>query len=273
MVAEQGGTPVLELKGLTKSFPGHKKHEMLPAVEDVSLVIPDAKTGEFVALLGPSGCGQGTILSMVNGLLPPTSGEVRTFGDLVTGPNPDTVTVEQAYTCYPWLTALGNVEFGLKMVGKSGSEARDIATGYLTKVGLGDHLDARPKELSGGMQQRIAIARALAVKTKMILMDEPFGALDAQTRADMQQMLLDLWADEKQSIVFVTHDITEAVLLADRIVVFSARPAKIVQDIMVPFTRPRSPELSSTTQFLDICHSLLGVLKHSPASGQVRVTL
>jgi NitT/TauT family transport system ATP-binding protein len=253
-------------------FSDGRKGEQLPAVENVSLVVPDSATGEFVALLGPSGCGKSTILSIVGGLLEPTSGEVRTFGHPVHGSNPDTVTVQQAYTCFPWLTVLANVEFGLKVQGKPAKEMREVAMDYLTKVGLGDRPDANPHELSGGMQQRIAIARALAIKARMVLMDEPFGALDAQTRSEMQQMLLQLWAEEKQSILFVTHDITEAVLLADRVIVFSSRPAKIVHDLRVPFERPRSPDLVSDPQFVQICHTLLGLLKQTPG-GQVRVSL
>jgi ABC-type nitrate/sulfonate/bicarbonate transport system ATPase subunit len=263
----------LEIKNLTKSFPGSKRGEFLPAVENVNLLVPDSSEGEFIALLGPSGCGKSTILSMVAGLMEPTEGEIYTYGKRVGGSNPDTVTVQQAYTCFPWLTALANVEFGLKIQGKGAAEAKKIASEYLAKVGLGDRPDARPSELSGGMQQRIAIARALAIKARMVLMDEPFGALDAQTRADMQQMLLQLWTEEKQSVLFVTHDITEAVLLADRVIVFSARPANIVEDIRVPFGRPRPPELVSDPKFVEICHSLLELLKKSPTGGQVRISV
>ncbi len=274
MVAEGASpTPVLEIKDLVKEFPGRKKGEDVLAVDHVNITVPDEERGEFVALLGPSGCGKSTILSMVGGLMEPTSGEVLTLGKPVQGSNPDTVTVQQAYTCYPWLTALGNVEFGLNIQGKGKGEAKDIASEYLRKVGLGDRLGAFPRELSGGMQQRIAIARALAIKAKIVLMDEPFGALDAQTRAEMQQLLLQLWTEEKQSIFFVTHDITEAVLLAERVIVFSSRPAKIVHDLRVPFGRPRPQELVSDPHFVEICQSLLALLKQSPSGGQVRVSL
>ncbi|HWD41370.1 MAG TPA: ABC transporter ATP-binding protein [Fimbriimonas sp.] len=274
MVAEGASpTPVLEIKDLVKEFPGRKKGEEVLAVDHVNITVPDEERGEFVALLGPSGCGKSTILSMVGGLMEPTSGEVLTLGKPVQGSNPDTVTVQQAYTCYPWLTALGNVEFGLNIQGKGKGEAKDIASEYLRKVGLGDRLGAFPRELSGGMQQRIAIARALAIKAKIVLMDEPFGALDAQTRAEMQQLLLQLWTEEKQSIFFVTHDITEAVLLAERVIVFSSRPAKIVHDLRVPFGRPRPQELVSDPHFVEICQSLLSLLKQSPSGGQVRVSL
>ena len=191
----------------------------------------------------------------------PTSGEVWTLGKRVLNSNPDTVTVQQAYTCFPWLTALKNVEFALQVQGMHGAAVTKTATEYLEKVGLGDRLHAFPRELSGGMQQRIAIARALSTKSKMVLMDEPFGALDAQTRSDMQQLLLRLWSEEKQTVLFVTHDITEAVLLADRVIVFSSRPAQIGQDVVIPFERPREPDLISEPRFIQMCQSLLAMLK------------
>ena len=272
-MVEETRPPVIELKDVSKTFPGGHKSERLVAVENVDISIPDEATGEFVALLGPSGCGKSTILSMVGGLLDQSSGTVKTFGKDVHGSNPDTVTVQQAYTCFPWLTVLANVEFGLQIMGKSGSEAKSIATDYLGRVGLSERLGAYPRELSGGMQQRVAIARALATKSRILLMDEPFGALDAQTRADMQQMLLNLWAQEKQTVLFVTHDITEAVLLAERVIVFSSRPAKVVQDVKIPFGRPRPPELLSDPEFVKTCQALLALLKQGPVMGQVRVSL
>jgi NitT/TauT family transport system ATP-binding protein len=183
------------------------------------------------------------------------------------------VTVPQAYTCFPWLTALGNVEFGLGIQGKGGAERRKVATEYLGKVGLGDRLGAYPKQLSGGMQQRVAIARTLAMKPKVVLMDEPFGALDAQTRGEMQQMLLRLWAEEKNLILFITHDITEALLLADRVIVFSPRPARVLHDVRLPFPRPRPPSLVYDKSFIELSQALLDLLKQTPSSGQVRVTV
>jgi NitT/TauT family transport system ATP-binding protein len=165
------------------------------------------------------------------------------------------------------------VEFGLSIQGKPGDERREIAMEYLKKVGLGDRASARPKELSGGMQQRVAIARTLAMKLPIVLMDEPFGALDAQTRSEMQQMLLDLWAEEKNLIVFITHDITEALLLADRIVVLSPRPATVIKDIRVPFPRPRAASLVREEAFMDLSQALLELLKSTPGGGQVRVSV
>jgi len=178
--------------------------------------------------------------------------------------------VAQAYTCFPWLTALQNVEFGLRLQGKSNQEATRIASEYLHKVDLADRSHAYPKELSGGMQQRIAIARTLAMKRPIVLMDEPFGALDAQTRADMQQMLVQLWAAEKNTVMFVTHDITEALLLADRIIVFSPRPARIVFDMAVPFAFRRSPDLVHTPEFVECSEGLRQLLRKRDARAEPR---
>ena len=219
------------------------------------------KNGEFIVLLGPSGCGKSTILQMVSGLLSPDSGTITAFGRNVSGPDPQSVTVPQAYTCFPWLTALGNVEFGLAIQNKPPEIRRKIAAEYLHKVGLGDRHGAYPHELSGGMLQRVAIARTLAMQPPIVLMDEPFGALDAQTRADMQEMLISLWSAEKNLVLFVTHDISEALLLADRVLVFSARPARVVHDLRVPFPRPRSSELLYDRRFVEISQALFESLK------------
>jgi NitT/TauT family transport system ATP-binding protein len=261
------------LDSVRKTFPSPHGREPFVAVEGVTFSVPDDGDGEFVALLGPSGCGKSTVLNLISGLLAPDAGEVRIFGETLKGDNPKSVTVQQSYTCFPWLSVLGNVEFGLGIQGKPPAERRRIATEYLEKVGLADRLTASPRQLSGGMQQRVAIARALAMKPRIVLMDEPFGALDAQTRCEMQEMLLRLWSEEKNFILFVTHDITEALLLADRILVFSPRPAKIVQDMKVPFPRPRTPELAYETPFIELSQSLLELLKRSPQSGQVRVSI
>lgn len=264
---------IVELKNVSKWFPSQDGNQRVVAIEDVNLTIPDEEAGEFVVLLGPSGCGKSTILNLIAGMYKPDKGEVLVFGEQVNGPNPKSVTVPQSYTCFPWLTALGNVELGLRIEGRAESERKRVATEYLKKVGLGDRLDARPRQLSGGMQQRVAIARTLALRPPIVLMDEPFGALDAQTRADMQQMLLDLWNEEKNLILFITHDITEALLLADRVVVFSPRPAQIVYDMKVPFTRPRPAELAHEDAFINLSQQLLQLLKKTPTGGQVRVSV
>ncbi|GDX39906.1 nitrate ABC transporter ATP-binding protein [Armatimonadota bacterium] len=262
---EQKPTPIpfVEIRNVYKAFPTQPNAQSVPAVQDVSLLIPHQEEGDFVAFLGPSGCGKSTLLQMISGLLPPDKGEVYALGKEVAGPDAQSVTVQQAYTCFPWLSVLGNVEFGLKVHGASGVERRKIATEYLQKVGLGDRLDANPRQLSGGMQQRVAIARTLAMRLPIVLMDEPFGALDAQTRADMQEMLLSLWQAENNLVVFVTHDISEALLLANRIIVFSSRPARIVYDMQVPFERPRPQSLLYDSQFLKLSQVLVGLLKHS----------
>lgn len=265
--------PILELCNVTKRFPVNHKGNPMPAVEDVSLTVEDMPEGEFVALLGPSGCGKSTILNMIGGSFSPDEGTIKVYGKEFTGDDRWSAMVPQSYTCFPWLNIQGNVEFGLSLKGVPASQRKQIALECLEKVGLADRAKARPKELSGGMQQRVAIARTLAIKPPIVLMDEPFGALDAQTRAEMQQMLLRLWQDEKNLVIFVTHDITEALLLADRILLFSPRPAKIIHDMKVPFARPRDPSLCFQPEFVEITHSLLEMLKSHPNGGQVRISV
>jgi NitT/TauT family transport system ATP-binding protein len=267
-------TPIVEITSVSKWFPDPaNENEHLVSVKDVSLTIPDAEAGEFVVLLGPSGCGKSTLLNMIAGMLTPDAGDVYTFGHAVSGPNPDSVTVPQAYTCFPWLTVLGNVEFGLALRGTAVDDPRARAIDYLKKVGLGDRLAAYPHELSGGMKQRVAIARALATRPKILLMDEPFGALDAQTRVEMQGLLTALWQAEQNTVIFITHDISEALLLADRIIVLSPRPAQIIHDMIVPFPRPRASSLVFAEEFINLSQALLQLLKKAPTSGQVRVSV
>lgn len=253
---------IVELKNVSKSFTDVRTGKRLDVINKLNLVISIEEEGEFVVLLGPSGCGKSTILNLISGLLMPDDGEVWVKGKLVTGPNPDSATVPQTYTCFPWLTALGNVEFGLLVKGIGKNQRRQISVEYLDKVGLGDRTDSYPRELSGGMQQRVAIARTLAIKPPVVLMDEPFGALDAQTRTEMQQMLLQVWREEKNTIIFVTHDITEALLIADRIVMLSARPAHVVYDKQIHFPRPRPLSLTYERQFIQMSQDLLERLKH-----------
>ena len=268
---------VLEVKNVTKSYENKGKTETI--MENFNLVIPNEQAGEFTAILGPSGSGKSTLLNMVGGLAKPSSGEVLVFGKKVEGDNPYAVTVQQAYTCLPWLTVQRNVEFGLEMRGVDKATRRQVAQDYLQRVGLGDRGNAYPKELSGGMQQRVAIARCLALKPKMLLMDEPFGALDAKIREDMQELLLDLWEEEKNCVLFITHDITEALLLADRVIMISSRPATIIEDMRVPFARPRLgpksavPELTTTPEFIHVAQQLLHLLKQEGSGGQVRVSI
>lgn len=263
--------PIIELRGVTKLFPATRRSGEVLAVKNLDLTVADKAAtckdgyGEFLVLLGPSGCGKSTILSMISGLALPEEGEVLVYGRPVSGPHKSSASVPQAYTCFPWLSALKNVEFGLSLQAEITEEQRrTIAKDYLAKVGLGAFEHAYHRQLSGGMQQRVAIARTLALKRPIVLMDEPFGALDAQTRAEMQQMLLELWKDEKSTIVFVTHDITEALLLADRIIVFSPRPASIVADLEVPFGFERPPEIVHKQKFVECAEYLRMLLGHKP---------
>ena len=260
----------MELRNVCKSFGDPRNGGRIPVMENLSFAVEDNEVGEFVVLLGPSGCGKSTLLHLISGLDTPDTGDVLVFDQRVTGPSGMSVSVPQSYTCFPWLTALGNVEFGLALRGVPKADRRATAVHYLERVGLGDRLHAYPKELSGGMQQRVAIARTLAVRPPIVLMDEPFGALDAQTRSEMQQMLLELWEEEKNTVIFVTHDITEALLLADRILMFSARPAHIARDVCVPFPRPRSASLSRDVGFLQLSAELLQLLRRR-ASGDDEV--
>src|SRR5205085_11444588 len=190
--------------------------------------------GEVVVFLGPSGCGKSTILKSVAGLLPPTKGEILVDGEPVTQVGRDRGMVFQAYTSFAWLTVRQNVEYGLKLQGAPAAERRAESDKYLAAVGLADFADRYPKDLSGGMKQRVAIARTLINNPRVVLMDEPFGALDPQTRWGMQSLLLDVSRAENNTILFVTHDVSEAVYLADTIYVLSARPARILHQVDVP---------------------------------------
>lgn len=265
--------PIVELKNVTKWFPAAEHGDRLVTVKNINLSIPATDSGDFVVFLGPSGCGKSTIMNMIAGMLPPDEGEVWISGERLTGPNPRSVTVPQAYTCFPWLTVAKNVEFGLSIQDVPEAERTTRAREYLDRVGLGDRASAYPRQLSGGMQQRVAIARTLAMRPPVVTMDEPFGALDAQTRADMQQMLARLWAEEKNLVIFITHDITEALLLANRIIVFSPCPAEIIHDLQVPFPRPRQASLVFEEQFISLSQALLQLLKKTPTGGNIRVSV
>lgn len=201
----------------------------------------DIAPGEFVVLLGPSGCGKSTLLYLIAGLERETAGDVLYFGDPVTAPSPDRSLIFQETSLFPWLSVWENVSFGLQIRGDSMPDRRDAAKKALQRVGLAEASGKRPDELSGGMRQRVAVARALAMTPRVLLMDEPFAALDVQTRAKMQDFLLDVWKDSGASVVFVTHHIDEAVALADRVCVFTSRPGRIKETVPVPLPRPRDP--------------------------------
>ena len=210
----------------------------------------DVAENDFVTILGPSGCGKSTLLRIVAGLDRQTAGEVMLEGRRIEGPGADRGMVFQSYTLFPWLNVLENVCFGLRERGMARAEQVDLAQGFLQKVGLTGFERHYPKQLSGGMQQRVAIARALANGPRMLLMDEPFGALDHQTRELMQELLLGIWEAEKKTVLFVTHDIDEAVFMGSRVVVMSARPGRIKLDRAVTLAHPRHYSVKTSPEFV-----------------------
>ncbi|NOU70378.1 ATP-binding cassette domain-containing protein [Paenibacillus sp. LMG 31458] len=238
----QGGNAAakIEIRGLSKVYKGRNGDTV--ALQNTDLTIMQ---NEFVSVVGPSGCGKTTLLNIIGGLEPSTSGSVKVDGIEVKGPGKDRGVVFQQYALFPWKTVQKNVEFGLKLRGLSKQERKEKAEHYLELVGLKDFANAYPKELSGGMKQRVAIARAYAVQPEVLLMDEPFGALDAQTRAQLQEELLKTWQKEKKTCFFITHDVEEAVILAQRVIIMSARPGRIKEiiDIDIPYPRDQSTKL------------------------------
>lgn len=228
------------------------------AVQDAQL---DIRPGEFVCLLGPSGCGKSTLLNAMAGFVSPTRGELTIDGKGVDAPSPDRGMVFQQHSLFPWKTVRDNVAFGPLMAGASRNEACSVARTFLSLVGLAAFEDAYPCTLSGGMQQRVGIARALANYPSVLLMDEPFGALDAQTRIMMQENLLEIWREFRNTVVFVTHDIDEAVFLSDRIVVMSASPGRIIADIKVTLPRPREQSLLTSAAFMDYKRQCLDLIR------------
>src|SRR5579871_1443787 len=268
----------IAIRSVSRSFvsPQGKKIE---ALKDVSLEIEDAFSpagrdiGEFRVLLGPSGCGKSTLLRMVAGLDRPDTGEILVNGQPVQGPGKDRGMVFQKYTSLPWLTVKDNIGYGLKINGVPPDQRKETVEHLLKAVGLTEFAEVYPETLSGGMQQRVAIARTLALRPSVILMDEPFGALDAQTRSEMQQLLLQVWDETASTILFVTHDVEEAIYLADRIFIMSAHPGTIVEDVQVPFDRPRDLGLKQRNEFHDLQNYVLGRLRKAPGNGQVRVSV
>lgn len=230
---------------------------MFTALEQVSFEVPDQ---QFAVLVGPSGCGKSSLLYLTAGLNEPTEGEIYVGGQQVQGPGADRGMVFQSYTLFPWLTVRQNVEFGLKRRGMAAAQRKEIVDYYVNEVGLTGFADNYAKQLSGGMMQRVAIARALANDPQILLMDEPFGALDSQTRLQMQQLLLRVWGNSKKTVLFVTHDIDEAVLLGDRVYVMGARPGRIKQILDVPIERPRTLDMVMERSFIDMKRKIFGLL-------------
>lgn len=227
----------------------------MEALQDINLSIRDH---EFVCFIGPSGCGKTTLLRIIAGLDDPSSGSVYLDGDLIMGPGPERGMVFQEYSLFPWRTVIDNIAFGLELKGVNKKERLERSKQYLKMVGLERFSDRYPHELSGGMKQRVAIARALVNDPKALLMDEPFGALDAQTRNIMQSELLRIWEEERSTVVFVTHSVDEAIYLADRIVIMSARPGRIKDVISIDIPRPR---VRTSTEVNGIRDRILADLK------------
>ena len=237
-------TPILTVRGVERRFESSTGSTLALQATDL-----DVAENDFVTILGPSGCGKSTLLRIVAGLDHPTAGEVRLDGRPVRGPGADRGMVFQSYTLFPWLSVLDNVCFGLRERGLARAQQVEIAQGFIAKVGLNGFEHHYPKQLSGGMQQRTALARALANGPRMLLMDEPFGALDHQTRELMQELLLGIWEAEAKTVLFVTHDIDEAVFIGSRVVLMSARPGRIKLDRLVSLPHPRHYSVKTAPEF------------------------
>jgi NitT/TauT family transport system ATP-binding protein len=228
--------PAIRTRGLRKVFEAGGREVV--ALDGIDLEVAQ---GEFVCLLGPSGCGKSTLLNAIAGFTPPSGGELTALGHPVTGPGPERAMVFQEYALFPWMTVERNVAFGLEMKGVPSNERRVVVERLLGQLGLAEFRDRYPKDLSGGMRQRVAIARVLAIDPPMLLMDEPFGALDALTRRSLQDELLRIWAEDRKTVVFVTHGIEESIYLADRVVVMTYRPGTVKRLVPVRLPRPRDP--------------------------------
>jgi len=251
----------LETVNLVKEFP--TRSGSLRVLDDIEV---HAEPGEFVCLVGSSGCGKSTLLAVIAGLEAPTAGQVLLDGEPVTGPGPDRGLVFQSYSLYPWRTVTQNVAFGLELKGMPRSEVRKRVAEYLGIMGLTEFADALPGQLSGGMRQRVAVARALATEPQVLLLDEPFGALDAQTRSSMQEFILKVWRETGTTIVMVTHDVDEAVFLAGRIYVLSPRPGRVAAELTVPFPPGRMRSLLRERVFQDLCGEIDDLLRAQPTS-------
>ncbi len=247
--------PAIRVQGVDKIYDGKLA---VHALKDIDLTISE---GEFVAILGPSGCGKSTLLNLIAGFEQPTSGSLQVFGEAVSKPGPDRAVVFQEPALFPWMSVWDNIVFGPKLRGVSSSQYATEAKEYLSALGLDGFADHLPDQLSGGMKQRVGIARALLSHPRVMLMDEPFGALDAQTRIQMQQLLLEVWEQHRRTVVFITHDIDEAILLADVVYIMSARPGSLRDRLEVKLPRPRTVDLLTDSQFNEIRRSIFAQLR------------
>ncbi|WP_029107357.1 ABC transporter ATP-binding protein [Mycobacterium sp. URHD0025] len=264
----RGSTDTIVAHRVAKTFPprktGRARTGELTVLTEFELAIPD---GEFLALLGPSGCGKSTFLNILAGLETVSDGEVLVGGEPLRGVNRDIGVVFQGYALYPWRTVLANVETGLEIRGVSRAERRQIATELLEKVGLGGFLQSYPHQLSGGMRQRVAIVRALAYDPSVLVMDEPFAALDANTRELLQLELLRIWGlsqedgAKRKTVLFVTHSVDEAVFLADRVAIMTARPGRVKATVDIDLPRPRTEEIRNSAEFVEIRRTVSEILR------------
>ena len=241
--------PKLRIENVSRTFSGVRGGAPVLALQPTDLAVPE---NDFITLLGPSGCGKSTLLRIVAGLDRPTTGQVLLDGRTVTGPGPERGMVFQSYTLFPWLTVAENIAYGLAERKVPESRRRETVAHYVDRMGLGGFEHHWPKQLSGGMQQRTAIARALANDPAILLLDEPFGALDNQTRGLMQELLLGIWERDRKTVLFVTHDIEEAIFLASRVLVMSARPGRIKTDLTVDLAHPRSYRIKTNPAFTEL---------------------
>ena len=252
--------PAISCRGVRKVFTAGGRE--VTALDGIDLEVAQS---ELVCLLGPSGCGKSTLLNAIAGFSPPTGGTLTALGRPVAGPGPERAMVFQEYALFPWMTVEANVAFGLELAGADRARIDEVVGGLLAKLGLGEFRDRFPKDLSGGMRQRVAIARVLAIDPPMLLMDEPFGALDALTRRSLQDELLRIWAEYRKTIVFVTHGIEESIYLADRVVVMTYRPGTVKRIVPVALPRPRDP---ASPEFNALKRELTGLVMEEQARHQ-----
>lgn len=236
----------LRIEAVSRAFPSATGGKPVQALQPTDLAVAD---NDFLVILGPSGCGKSTLLRLIAGLDRPSTGRILLDGAPVAGPGPDRGMVFQSYTLFPWLNVADNIAFGLREKGMGTAEIKPVVADWLARIGLEAFGGHYPKQLSGGMQQRTAIARALATDPAVLLLDEPFGALDNQTRALMQEMLLAIWEKQKKTVIFVTHDIEEAIFLASRVIVMTARPGRIKSEVTVDLPHPRAYTIKTSPEF------------------------
>ena len=249
----------IKIEEISLTFQEALSGEARIILDNINCVISD---GEFVCVTGPSGCGKSTLLNVVGGLITANYGRIVVGGREVSSPGPDRGMVFQNYSLYPWLTVRQNIEFGPTLSHWDRTRRREVSDRLIDLVGLNDYCEAYPKALSGGMRQRVAIARAIAMEPKVLLMDEPFGALDAQTRSRMQELLLDVWTRRRTTVIFVTHDVEEAVFLADRVLVMSGHSGKIEIEETINLPRPRRMEILSSEAFSQYRLKIMSALRH-----------